>query len=102
MAQPRKGDYGSVLRIKVKQQDGNPFNASGMTTKTLKLRPPSGTVIERVASFESTGVDGIFRYTWADGDLSESGPWAGQLLMVGPSSRFHTDEFSIVVGENLS
>jgi hypothetical protein len=99
--QLRKDDVGSVLRLSVKE-NALPFDASAATVKTLKLSPPNGNVIERAASFETTGADGVLIYTTIAGDLDQAGPWTGQLYLEFPTGKWHTDPFNFVVGENLS
>lgn len=98
--QLRKDDVASVIRISVKE-NGVPFDASTATVKTLRLTKPSGAVIDRVAVFETTGIDGVLTYAVIAGDLSESGPWSGQLTLTMPTGLWHTDPFNFVVGDNL-
>lgn len=98
--QLRIGDIGTVIRIRVKE-NGLPFNASSATLKTLKLRKPSGIVISRATSFETTGVDGVLVYTTVLNDLDQSGPWTGQIYLEMPAGKWHTDPFNFMVGENV-
>jgi hypothetical protein len=98
--QLRKDDIGSIIRVRVREE-GLPFNAAAATTKTLKLKKPSGRVVARPAEFETNGTDGVFTYTTVEDDLDESGPWSGQIFMEFPTGQWHTDAFNFHVGENL-
>jgi hypothetical protein len=99
--QLRQWDIGSIIRVKV-IENGAVFNASGATDYTLKLKRPSGYVLEVPAKFETNGADGVFTYETVEGDLSETGPWSGQVFMKFETGSWHTDLFNFTVGENLS
>lgn len=100
--QLRKNDIGSVIRVTVKE-NGAIFNASGAVTKTMKLKRPSGTVLERPAEFQGDGSDGVVIYTTVAGDLSEIGPWTGQVFLnFAASQQWHCEPFNFTVGDNLS
>jgi hypothetical protein len=100
--QLRKLDIGSVIRATVKE-NGAIFNASGATIKTMKLRKPSGAVLERPAQFQTDGSDGIVTYTTVANDLDEVGPWTGQVFLdFAASQKWHTEPFNFTVGDNLS
>jgi hypothetical protein len=98
--QLRKGDVGSILRITVKEA-GLPFNASQATAKTLKFKKPSGVIHTVVPAFETTGQDGVLVYTTVAGDLDQSGPWTAQVYLAFADGQWHTEPFSVVVGESL-
>jgi hypothetical protein len=99
--QLRKDDVGSIIRVRV-QENNKPLDASNASVKTMKLQRPSGSVIEGDATFETDGRDGVIVYQTVDGDLSESGPWGGQVyLEFGAAGQWHTEPFNFVVGDNL-
>ena len=98
--QIRKGDIGTVIRVQIKE-NGAPFNAATATVKTLKLLKPSGAVIARATTFETTGADGVLLYTTVLDDLDQSGPWTGQVYLELPIGKWHTDQFKFSVGENV-
>jgi hypothetical protein len=79
MADPvefRIGDVGSVLEVLVTELDddtGLPVlvDVSGVATKEITIKKPSGEVVTFAATFTSDGTDGLIRYVWAAGDLDE-------------------------------
>jgi hypothetical protein len=100
--QMRRFDIGSIIRVTVKE-NGLVFNASAAIGKTMKLRKPSGSVLERPAEFQTDGTDGIVQYTTVANDLDESGPWTGQVFLdFAATARWHAEPFNFTVGENLS
>jgi hypothetical protein len=98
--QLRKDDVGSIIRVRV-VENGLPFDASSALVKTYKLKRPSGSVMTVPVSFESDGVNGTFVYVTVENDLSESGPWSGQVFMEFTTGKWHTDHFNFNVGENI-
>lgn len=100
--QIRKYDIGSVIRVTVKEH-GVVFNASAAIIKTMKLRKPSGNVLERPAEFQTDGVDGVLQYVTVEDDLDETGPWTGQIFLeFAANAAWHTEPWSFTVGGNLS
>ena len=100
--QMRRFDIGSVIRVTVKEK-GAIFDASAAIGKTMKLKKPSGAVLERPAEFQTDGSDGIVFYTTVENDLDESGPWTGQVFLdFAANAKWHTDLWNFTVGENLS
>jgi hypothetical protein len=100
--QLRKYDIGSIIRVTVKE-NGVVFNASAAIGKTMKLKKPSGAVMERPAEFQTDGVDGIVMYTTVENDLNEVGPWTGQVFLdFAASAKWHTEPWSFTVGDNVS
>jgi hypothetical protein len=99
--QLRKDDVGSIIRVRV-IENNKPLDASTATVKTMKLQRPSGSVIEAAATFETDGKDGIIVYQTVEGDLTESGPWTGQVFLQSTGGHWHTEPFNFVVGDNLA
>lgn len=98
----RRFDIGSIIRVTVKE-NGTAFDASAASGKTMKLQKPSGAVLEVPAKFQSDGKDGVVTYTTAENDLSESGPWIGQVFLdFTATQKWHTDTFSFSVANNVS
>jgi BppU N-terminal domain len=99
--QLRVDQVGATLRIRI-TENGAPVDISNATVHTIRLKKPSGEVIERTVSFVTNGQDGNVEYVTADGDIDESGPWQGQVhIEVGSAQAWSTDFFSFNVAENL-
>ena len=100
--QLRKYDIGSVIRVTVKE-NGQIFDASGAVVKMMKLRKPSGDVLEVPADFQTDGSNGILQYVTVEDDLGETGPWTGQVFLeFAANAAWHTEPWSFTVGGNLS
>lgn len=100
MATLKKKDVGSLIQVTV-TEGGVALDISDAVTKTLKLLKPNGVAIERDASFDAEGgVNGVLKYITVEGDIDYDGLWIGQVLIVMPDGRWHTDDFSFTV-ENI-
>ena len=100
--QLRKYDVGSVIRVTV-MEHGAIFNASAAIVKMMKLRKPSGNVLEVPAEFQTDGSDGVVLYVTDEDDLDETGPWTGQVFLeFSAAAAWHTEPWNFTVGSNLS
>ena len=97
----RYGDEGTVIRVTV-TEGGAAFDCSTATVKVLRFRKPDGSVASVTASFYTNGTDGIVQYTTTTGDLDQVGKWTGQVYLELPSGKWHTDTFTVTVGEALA
>lgn len=75
-----RGYYGRVVVVEV-QEDGAGVDVSEFTTLMVVLRPPSGTVKEKTAAFESDGTDGRLIFTPVSDDFDEVGEWLLQVQL---------------------
>lgn len=97
----RVGQVGASILIHVRE-DSAVVDISGATVKTLRLRKPSGVVIERATTFVTDGRDGDVIYVSVAADFDEVGPWVGQVRMeFGSTQKWASDLFSFAVAENL-
>lgn len=97
------GDIGTVFKLQVKDRDGNPFDLSQTTVKQIKFKKPSGEVLVKNATFETTGVDGSIYYTTVAGDLDETGIWEIQVYVeFNANLKYHTSIHEIEVEMNVS
>lgn len=95
-----KGDIGTQFQVTIK--DGSAaVDISSATTKLLKFKKPSGTVLEKPALFYTDGSDGILKYDIVSGDLSEVGTWFLQGFVVFDSGTFNSDITKFKVHKNL-
>ena len=76
------GDIGTIITLTIQNTSGSIVNVSSATTKQIRLRKPSGEVLNKTASFTSDGSDGKIQYTTISGDLDESGRWEMQAVVV--------------------
>lgn len=79
MADPiefRVGDVGSVIEVLVTELNDttgvvSAVDLSGVGTKELKFKKPSGALLTVTAAFTTNGTDGLIRHTWTAGQLDE-------------------------------
>ncbi len=64
----------------VVHEDGEILDLTGATDLKVRLKKPSGQVIEKTAALATDGSDGIIRYTSAEGDLDLAGKWTGEAV----------------------
>lgn len=62
------GSYGMDLRYTV-QENGAALNISAATNLKFWLKNPKGELIEKSASFNTDGTDGVLKYTFVAADL---------------------------------
>lgn len=72
------GDIGTRFELTLEDGDGTAVNISSATVKRIDFRKPSGEVIQRTATFVTTGADGKLYYVSILGDLDEVGRWYAQ------------------------
>ena len=101
MANPHVGDIGTAFGVEI-TEDGSAVDVSGATTKTIKLRPPTGATQEKTASFRTDGTDGIIEWaTTLATDLSIAGRWSIQGYIESPTWSGHTEIDHFTVEPNL-
>ena len=76
MAEIREGDWGTILRVTIKE-NGSAVDVSSATVKNIILTPPgNGVEIVKAASFTTDGSDGKIQYTIEQGLTDgEPGIW---------------------------
>ena len=93
------GDVGTIFEVTV--MDGTAVvDISTATTKQLIFKKPDGTLLTKDASFKTTGVDGILRYTTIAADLDQAGGWKLQAYIEMPTGKWHSDITEIIVYGN--
>lgn len=97
-----KGDIGTQFKVTVKNQAGTVVDLSGMTTKQILFKKPSGTILTKTASFLTDGSDGILVYVTVEGDISEAGEWFLQAYYTDGTSARYTDITLFTVHRNLN
>lgn len=84
-AKIRVGDVGTVLRVRVLDQDGAAQDLTGATL-VMYLRKPDGSVLTKTPTVTTTGTDGRMYYTAVSGDWDAAGPWAVQVKLTYSAS----------------
>lgn len=97
-----KGDIGTQFKVTIKNQTGTVVDLSGMSTKQILLKKPSGDILTKTASFFTDGSDGIIVYTTVDGDINEHGEWFLQAYYSDGTSARYTDITLFTVHRNLN
>lgn len=93
-------DIGTAFTVTV-QDDAVVVNISAATTKQIKFKKPSGTVVTKDGAFVTDGTDGKLRYTTVADDLDEDGKWYLQVYLVLTNWTGHSDWGDFVVYGNL-
>ena len=83
------------------QDDTTVVNISSATTRQIKFKKPSGTVVTKTASFVTDGTDGKLSYVTIADDLDEAGKWYLQVYLVITGWTGHSDQGDFVVYSNL-
>ena len=95
------GDKGTVIIITIKQ-DGVPITIASATVKEIYLKPPTGAVLTKTASFYTDGSDGKLSYTLAGTELTVAGEWTLQAHITTPSGEWKTRQVKFTVEANLA
>jgi hypothetical protein len=95
-------DIGTQIRVLVADSDDVTLDISNATDLKVIFKKPSGSVIERTASFYTDGTDGILKYVTVDGDLDEIGSWKIQVEITAPNGTWKTNFKGFRVYRNLS
>lgn len=90
------GDYGLSVTFFVKKiQNGVavPRDISTSTSQAVQFTNPTGSVIEKSASFVTDGTDGGITYVIEEGLLNQEGPWDVRgKVTTGTTQEFRTDK----------
>jgi hypothetical protein len=95
------GDIGTQFLVVIKDKK-IVVDVSACTEKTLLFKKPSGSIVEKTATFTSNGADGSLQYISVEGDLDEVGPWEIQAHITFASMEWHTNTSTFKVLANLS
>jgi hypothetical protein len=103
MSKVHVGDIGTVLRVKIVDEDGSGVDVSAATTKTLKLLKADGSCVEKDAEFTTDGTDSYIEYVTIAGDILEGhkGGWKIQGFVITPIFSAHSSIDKFNVYENL-
>lgn len=97
------GDYGIVITITFKDEDGTLQDVSSFTTKKVFSRSPDGRkIVTSTAGFTSDGTDGKITYSYANGDIDRDGVWKAQAELNNGTAVVYSHVFDVVVEERIS
>lgn len=97
----REYDIGTKFLITMKDQDGDVLDISQATSKKIYFQKPDGTTLNKDASFETNGDDGLIYYTSVENDLTPEGTWQIQAMVVLPDGTWRSTIRSFQVHENI-
>ena len=100
---PRQNDIGTIIRLTITQTSDNAVldGLESASTKQIFIKKPSGTVLEKTASYYTDGTDGIIQYTTISGDLDEVGEYEVQGYVVIGSAEYRTETKRMEVNKAL-
>ena len=75
------GAIGLVITLTITEDDV-PVNVSTASTKTIRIRKPDGSVVEKAAAFTTNGSEGKITYTTIAGDIDLVGEYRVQAYVV--------------------
>lgn len=81
MVNPRLNQEGLVIRFAFRDQDGAIIDLDSATSLVMRLRKPSGTVVEKTLSVLGDPANGVAQYVTTDTDLNETGSWSRQAII---------------------
>lgn len=95
-----ENDIGTKLLITV-TDDGSIVNISNANSLTILIKKPNGSILSRVGTLETDGVDGKMYYITVAGDIDEAGTYKIQGRVSLPNGIFYTNVASFIVHCNL-
>ena len=94
------GDIGTSLQLEI-VEDGVALDISTATSLKMRFQKPSGSTLDKDASFVTDGSDGLIRYVTVSGDLDEAGTWTRQAFMQIGSWHGQSSRVQFVVRGNI-
>lgn len=99
----RKGDKGGAFKMACKKNDGTILDISGATALKMIFKKKDATealVVDAV--LDSDGKDGVMKYIFLDGDLSEIGDWMAQgFVRFSATEEYTSNQIKFKVGDVL-
>jgi hypothetical protein len=94
------GDTGTLVKATI-SNEGGVMDLTSASEKVFLFKKKTKEVIERTASYFTSGSDGILVYTSGSGDFDVKGMWELQVRVTLPSGRWHTDTQKFEVAERF-
>ena len=93
-------DVGTEVRLNV-TDGGVPVDLTGATELTIRLRKPSGAIVDKPAFLVGPATDGVINCYTAAGDLDEAGIYFVQARIVLAAWSGHSEKRQLRVHENV-
>jgi len=97
----RVDDIGTVFRPTIVDEYDDAVNISAATTTEIRFEKPDGTTVDKAATFETDGVDGVIQYVSIIDDLDMAGKWRIQAYVVTPVGEWRSEIEVFEVKDNL-
>lgn len=94
-------DVGTVLIVTL-EDDDVAVDVSSASTIQFIFRKPSGTVVTKTGSLNTTGTDGKVKYTTEADFLDVHGTWKYQVKVVIGDGTWYSDWGTMMVYKNLA
>lgn len=95
-------EYGIIITLTLNDIDTDAAaDISGYTSVNVDLKPPSGDIKTKSASFVTDGTDGQIDFTLEAGDLDEVGRWHLQVNLLSASAEISSEIVSFSVASEL-
>lgn len=103
MIELHENDVGTVLSVTVLDaQTKLALDLSETTKKVFIFRKPSGTTVQKTASFGTDGSDGVLTYTFVAGDLTPFGSWSVNVYVETILGKWYSSVATFQVHANLA
>jgi len=96
----RVGNTGTVFRRTVVNEDLAAQDVSLATNLRMYFTKPNGELLVKTAVFNTTGVDGVIKYTIQAGDFDVPGEWKLQGRVTLPSGEWGSEIETFLVKSN--
>lgn len=98
----RVGDKLTTIPAIMVDKDDAAIDISSASTKTIKLRSPTGELKSFTAAFTTDGSDGAIEYTTAaTTDIDAEGVWTFQFYVQTATGAWHSEEGQFLAEEVL-
>ena len=94
------GDIGTVITLRVRDENGDAIDLSASDVLNIKVRKPSGDLETFTAGFGGSG-NGDASYTTVDGDIDEPGNYQLQCYAEIGTKKWHSTRAVIPVYPNV-
>lgn len=102
MSEIHIGDYNTLFKATIKDQDDNVVDISSATSKYLIFEDPQCNIYTKVASLYTDGTDGIIKYNSESGLFNIGGIWQIQGQVSYSDGSWYSDISEFRVRDNLS
>lgn len=95
----KKGDYGNIIGVSLKDANGDPYNLTGKTVQLVYRL--GGSVYTKTMTVVNEG-NGEVSYTFADGDLPDVGQMEYEIVVTGTGVKLTSETMKINIAGTIS